>query len=275
MNNNTITATAIITGQQQYFTTADGVRIAWQLDGAEDKPVLVLSNSIATDYHMWDAQIAAFAPHFRVLRFDTRGNGASASPAGDYSISRMSLDVIELLDHLEIDRVHFMGLSLGGFIGQHLAIHAPERIDKLVLTATFAQLGPQDWFNNNIRNLRGTADMQAFEEMFMHNWFSDEMIAAKDPRIQPFRDMVLAMSPIGLAGSFAAVRDTDYRRTAALITHPTLVIGGKYDTVALPAHSEYLAETIPGAQLIMLPTVHLPNVELTEDFNRIVLAFLQ
>ncbi|MBC9914397.1 alpha/beta fold hydrolase [Chitinophaga varians] len=275
MNNDTITTTAIITGQQQYFTTADGVRIAWQLDGAEDKPVVVLSNSIATDYHMWDAQIAAFTPHFRVLRFDTRGNGASGSPAGDYSLNRMSLDVIELLDHLGIDRVHFIGLSLGGFIAQYIATHMPERIDKLILTHTAAHLGPMEGFNNNIKTLREHADMAPFEQMFIRNWFPERMITANDARIQPFRKVILDMSPTGLAGSFAAVRDGDLRKTAALIPHHTLVIGGEYDTVTLPEHSSYLADTIPDAQLVMLPAVHLSNVELTEDFNRIVLGFLQ
>lgn len=275
MNNNNSTTAAIITGQQQYFTTADGARIAYQLDGQEDKPVLVLSNSIATDYHMWDAQIAAFTPHFRILRFDTRGNGASDAPAGDYSLNRMSLDVIELLDHLEIDRVHFMGLSLGGFIAQYIATHIPERIDRLILAHTAAHLGPQDGFNNNIRSLRQHPDMAAFEKMFIHNWFPEKMIITEDARIQPFRKMILDMSPVGLAGSFAAVRDGDLRKTAALIPHQTLVIGGSYDTVTLPEHSEYLAESIPDAQLAMLPAVHLSNVELTEEFNRIVLDFLQ
>ncbi|MGN7819221.1 alpha/beta fold hydrolase [Chitinophaga sp. 22536] len=275
MNNNNITATAIVTGQQQYFTTADGVRIAWQLDGEEDKPVVVLSNSIATDYHMWDAQISAFTPHFRVLRFDTRGNGASGSPAGDYSINRMSIDVIELLDHLGFDRVHFIGLSLGGFIAQYIAIHMPERIDKLVLAHTAAHLGPQDGFNNNIKSLREHADMAPFAQMFIRNWFPEKLISANDARIQPFREVILAMSPTGLAGSFAAVRDSDLRNTAPLVPHHTLVIGGDNDTVTLPEHSVYLAEAIPDAQLVMLPAVHLSNVELAEDFNRITLDFLQ
>lgn len=273
---NALSITAdITTGQQQYFTTGDGVRIAYQLDGDISKPVLALSNSIATNYHMWDAQIPAFTRYFQVLRFDTRGNGASGAPAGDYSLSRMSLDVIELLDHLGIARVHFLGLSLGGFIAQYIATHAPERIDKLILAHTAAHLGPQDGFNNNIRSLRQHPDMAAFEQMFIRNWFPATMINAEDPRIAPFRKEILAMSPTGLAGAFAAVRDGDLRKTAQLIPHQTLVIGGNDDTVTLPEHSAYLAEAIPNARLVMLPAVHLSNVELTETFNQIVLDFLQ
>nr|WP_295873787.1 alpha/beta hydrolase [uncultured Chitinophaga sp.] len=275
MNNTLSTATSIITGQQQYFTTGDGVRIAYQLDGEAGKPVLVLSNSIATNYHMWDAQIAAFGPHFQVLRFDTRGNGASGAPAGDYSLGRMSLDVIGLLDHLGMERVHFLGLSLGGFIAQYIATHAPERIDRLILAHTAAHLGPQEGFNNSIHSLRQQPDMAAFEHMFIHNWFPAAMINAEDPRIAPFRKVILAMSPTGLAGSFAAVRDGDLRATAQLIPHQTLVIGGDNDTVTLPEHSAYLAEAIPNARLVMLPAVHLSNVELKETFNQTVLAFLR
>ncbi|MBC9930057.1 alpha/beta fold hydrolase [Chitinophaga qingshengii] len=275
MTNETLTATTTTTGQQQYFITGDGVRIAYRIDGQEDKPVLVLSNSIATSYHMWDIQIDAFTPHFRILRFDTRGNGSSSAPDGDYSINRMALDVIELLDHLGLDRVHFMGLSLGGYIAQYLAIHAPERIDRLILAHTAPYLGPQDGFNNNIRSLREAPDMQAFARSFIHNWFPAALITAEDPRIQPFREMVLATSPVGLAGSFAAVRDGDLRNTISLIGRHTLIIGGKYDTVTLPEHSEQLAAAIKGSRLVMLPAVHLSNVELPEDFNRIVINFLQ
>lgn len=275
MNNTLSTAAGVISGQQQYFTTGDGVRIAYQLDGNAGNPVLVFSNSIATNYHMWDAQIAAFSPYFRILRFDTRGNGASGAPAGDYSLSRMSLDVIALLDHLGIERVHFLGLSLGGFIAQYIATHAPERINKLILAHTAAHLGPEEGFNNNIRSLRQHPDMAAFENMFIRNWFPAAMIDAEDPRIAPFRKVILAMSPTGLAGSFAAVRDGDLRKTARLIPHQTLVISGDDDTVTLPEHSAFLAVAIPDARLVMLPAVHLSNVELKETFNQTVLEFLQ
>ena len=115
------------------FTTGDGCRIAYRFDGPANKPVLVLSNSIGTTLNMWDMQIQDLSEHFRVLRYDTRGHGASGVPAGAYSMDRLGRDVIELLEALNISRVHFCGLSLGGMVGQWLGIHAPDRIDRLTL----------------------------------------------------------------------------------------------------------------------------------------------
>ncbi|NIG55048.1 alpha/beta fold hydrolase [Chitinophaga sp. Cy-1792] len=262
------------TAQQQYFSTEDGVKIAWRFDGEENKPVLVLSNSIATDYHMWDVQIPEFTRHFRVLRFDTRGNGASDAPAGDYSMSRFAGDVIELLDHLHLEKVDFLGLSMGGFIGQYLAIHYPERINKLILANTSSYLGPSTGFNNNINALREGAPIEGFAKTFIGNWFPKDMMATQPEVVDEFYQMASSITPQGLAGSFAAVRDGDLRKTAGLIQHPTLIIAGKDDTVTLPEHSEQMAATIAKSQLVILPAVHLSNVERKEEFNKLVIDFL-
>lgn len=254
-----------------YFNTSDGSRIAYRLDGAADKPVLVLSNSIATDMHMWDGQLPAFTKYFRVLRFDTRGNGVSSSPEGDYTLERMSLDILELLDSLHMDRVHFLGLSLGGFIGQWLGIHAPNRINKLILANTSPHLGPVEYFNDKISTLRSGGSMEPFANMFITNWFPknyDPAIVAK------FRAMVLATSPRGLAGSFAAVRDADLRSSLSSIKNKTLIIGGTHDGVTLPEHSELMAKSIPNSTIVLLPVVHLSNVESREVFEKTVLDFL-
>src|SRR5262245_19183274 len=100
------------------FTTGDGLRVAYRFDGQADKPTLVLSNSIGVTFSMWDPQIPVLSKHFRVLRYDTRGHGASDVPVGAYSIARLGRDVIEMLDALKISRAHFCGLSLGGMVGQ-------------------------------------------------------------------------------------------------------------------------------------------------------------
>jgi len=223
---------------------------------------------------MWDAQIPAFTKYFRVIRFDTRGNGASDAPAGDYSVARMSLDVIELLDFLDIKRVHFCGLSLGGFIGQWLGVHAPERINKLILANTASYLGPESTWNTQITSLRNNGDMEKFATMFINNWFPEDMIKNNDSTVAAFRSMVLATKPEGLAGSYAAVRDADMRKTIALIPNNTLVIAGKYDVVTQAVHSEKIAGTIPHSKLVVLPAVHMSNVEYKNDFENVVIAFL-
>lgn len=257
-----------------FFTTDDGCRIAYKIDGDFSGPVLTLSNSIATDLTMWDGQIENFSKHFTVLRFDTRGNGLSGTPVGDYSIARMALDVLELLDYLKIAKVHFCGLSLGGFIGQWLGIHASERIEKLILANTSPYLGPAKPWNENIHLLNNGIDATHFEEMFIGGWFSKEMIDEKKDVVLPFRKMICSTSSVGLAGSYAAVRDADFRKTDALILNKTLIIAGKYDQVTKAEHSEQIHAVVPNSELIVLPVVHLTNIERKAEFEKLVLEFL-
>lgn len=257
-----------------HFTTGDGIRIAYRLDGREDRPVLVLSNSIATTFHMWDGQVPELARYFRVLRYDFRGHGGSDAPAGAYSLDRLGRDVLELLDFLGLARVHFLGLSLGGFVGQWLGIHAPERIERLILSNTSPHLGPASYFDEQIRNVLAASNLSATADMFMRNWFPASMLAGWNETVAPFHVAILAMSPQGLAGCFAAVRDADLRRPISLITAPTLVIGGEDDKVTLASHSEAIAAAIPGAELLLLPGVHLLNVEQPMEFMEAVLGFL-
>lgn len=115
-----------------FVQLAEG-ELHYQLDGPVDAPVLVLSNSLGTDLHMWDIQIPAFTAHFRVLRLDTRGHGKSLASKGPYSIEQLGRDVIALLDALDIQRAHFCGLSMGGLIGQWLGINAGHRLQRLVV----------------------------------------------------------------------------------------------------------------------------------------------
>ncbi|HEY0588614.1 MAG TPA: 3-oxoadipate enol-lactonase [Pseudoduganella sp.] len=258
-----------------YITTGDNVRIAYRFDGAEDLPVLILSNSIGTSYHMWDGEVDALSRHFRVLRYDARGHGDSSVPAGAYSLDRLGRDVLEMMDALGIQRAHFLGLSLGGFIGQWLGIHAPERIDRLILSNTAAQLGPASVFDERIAAVRAAPDMRETAEGFLANWFPKHMLDAGGPVIDRFRAMLLATAPEGLAGLFAAVRDADLRRTIRLIEAPTLVIAGRDDTVTSAQHGAGIAAAIPGARLLTLPTVHLSNIECRQDYLGAVLHFLR
>ena len=258
---------------KEFIKTADGIRIAYRFDGSADRPVLLLSNSIGTDLSMWDPQIEGLTKHFHVLRYDSRGHGASDVPTGPYSVDRLGRDAIELLDALNIGRVHFLGLSLGGMVGQWLGIHAPERIDRLILSNTSSYLGPTEQWNDRITSVL-KADPEETAEMFLRNWFPSAVLDMNTPIIAPIRAGLLATDPRGFAGSYAAVRDMDMRRTIKLILSPTLVIGGQYDTVTLPSHSELIAATIPGAKLVMLPVVHLSNLESPEAFMRVVLEFL-
>ncbi|MFB9326306.1 alpha/beta fold hydrolase [Paenibacillus aurantiacus] len=258
-----------------HVTTGDGVRIAYRIEGSAEKPVLLLANSIATSMNMWDGQIAELTRYFRVLRYDYRGHGGSDTPDGPYSFDRLGRDVIELLDALGFERVHVLGLSLGGVVGQWLGIYAPERVDRLILSNTSSYLGPADQWEGLIASVLEPGKLPEFADMFIKNWFPAHLLEQENAVVAKFREMVLATRPQGIAGSWAAIRDMDMRRTAALINHPTLVIAGQYDTVTLPEHGELLAKTVPGAQLLILPAVHLPNVEFQSEYLRAVFEFLQ
>jgi len=258
-----------------YITTGDNVRIAYRFDGAEHLPILILSNSIGTNYHMWDGEVDALSQYFRVLRYDARGHGESSVPPGAYSLDRLGRDVLELMDALGVQRAHFLGLSLGGFIGQWLGIHAPQRIDRLILSNTAAQLGPASVFDERIAAVRAAPDMRETAEGFLANWFPKHMLDAGGPVIDKFRAMLLATDREGLAGLFAAVRDADLRRTIRLIEAPTLVIAGRDDTVTSARHGADIAASIPGARLLTLPTVHLSNIESRQEYLDAVLHFLR
>ncbi|VVE01328.1 3-oxoadipate enol-lactonase [Pandoraea fibrosis] len=257
-----------------FFDTPDGARIAYRIDGPEKAPVLMLSNSIGTDLHMWDAQIPAFSRHFRVLRYDARGHGASSVPPGPYSLAQLGDDVVALLDHLSIARAHFLGLSLGGIVGQWLGVHAASRIDRLMLSNTAAYLGPADVWDAPIAAVLQAKDMRETTQTFLRNWFPAHMLDAEDPLIVPFRETLLATNRHGLAGSWAAVQRADLRHDIARITRPTLVIVGEHDTVTAATFGEVIANTIPGARLHAFPAVHLSNVEFAEEFSEVIIAFL-
>lgn len=259
---------------KSFITTGDGVRIAYRIEGAPDKPALLLSNSIATDLHMWDSQMAALTRHFRVLRYDSRGHGASDAPAGPYSLDRLGRDVVQLLDALGLPRVHVLGLSLGGFVAQWLGIHVPQRVDRLVLAHTAAYLGPPAQWDRAISEVLQAPDMQATAEMFLHNWFPASMLRAAASEVEPFRRTLLTTPRQGVAGSWSAIRDADLRHTLRVIDRPTLVIAGAHDTVTSARHGEEIAAAIADARLAVLPAVHLSNVERPQEFVDLVVAFL-
>jgi 3-oxoadipate enol-lactonase len=257
-----------------FITTGDGARIAYRMDGASGKPVLLLSNSIATDMHMWDGQVAALTRHFRLLRYDARGHGRSDAPAAPYSLDRLGRDVVELLDALGLPRVHVLGLSLGGFIAQWLGIQVPERVDRLVFAHTAAYLGPPSQWDRAIAELLQAPDMRATAEMFLRNWFPASMLRTGGSEVDAFRRTLLATSRDGVAGSWAAIRDADLRRTLRLVDRPTLVIAGAQDTVTSARHGEEIAAAVPGARLAVLPAMHLSNVERPQEFLELLVSFL-
>lgn len=255
------------------FADLSDVRLHFRLDGDESLPVLVLSNSLGTNFNMWDPQIAAFSQRIRVLRYDTRGHGQSSVTNGPYSIAQLAGDVVALLDHLGIARAHFCGLSMGGITGMWLALHHADRLHKLVLCNTAAYIGPpENWTNRAAAVTRdGVTSIAA---AVVDKWLTPEFAAQHPEQVAMLRAMLSATDSTGYAANCLAVRDSDLRREIAGIRVPTLVIAGSGDIPTPPADGRYLAQTIPGAAYVELDGAHLSNLQQTDAFSAAVLDFL-
>ena len=258
-----------------FVQLADG-ELHYQIEGPQDAPVLVLSNSLGTDLHMWDAQIPAFAEHFRVLRFDTRGHGRSLVTQGPYSIEQLGRDVLALLDALHIERAHFCGLSMGGLIGQWLGINAGERLHSLVVCNTAAKIGESAIWDPRIEMVLrdGAAAMVALRDASIARWFTADFAEAHPETAKQITDMLAATSPQGYAANCAAVRDADYREQLGAIKVPTLVIAGSDDAVTPPSGSHFIQERVAGAEYAEFYAAHLSNVQAGDAFSQRVLTFL-
>ena len=245
----------------------------YRLSGPDGAPVLVLSHSLGQDQGMWDPQVEAFSAHFRVLRYDTRGHGASGAPHDEYSIEALGRDVLALADALGIDRFAFCGLSMGGMIGLWLAVNAPDRLTHVVLANTSPRPGAERMEERRKAVLAG--GMQAVADAVMGRFFSPSTLAVNPPIVAAARRVLLATDPHGYAGCCAAVRDCDATPALARIAVPALVISADGD-VSLPwaGHGDVIARGIPGAAVVHLPAAHLSNLEAPRAFASAVLDFL-
>ncbi|WP_028622442.1 3-oxoadipate enol-lactonase [Pseudomonas sp. Ant30-3] len=258
-----------------FVQLAEG-ELHYQMEGPADAPVLVLSNSLGTDLHMWDKQIAAFSQHFRVLRFDTRGHGQSLVTPGPYSIEQLGRDVLALLDALQIERAHFCGLSMGGLIGQWLGINAGDRLHKLVVCNTAAKIGDSSVWDPRIETVLrdGTAAMVALRDASIARWFTADFAEANPAAAKKITDMLAATSPEGYAANCAAVRDADFRDQLSSIKVPLLVIAGSEDAVTPPSGGHFIQQHVQGAEYAEFYAAHLSNVQADKAFSERVVAFL-
>jgi 3-oxoadipate enol-lactonase len=249
------------------------VKLYYEWSGAEHLPVLLLSNSLGTNLHMWDSQIEPFVQHFRILRFDTRGHGQSSVTPGPYTIEQLSWDVVHLLDELQIGRAYFCGLSMGGMIGMFLGINTAGRFHKIVVSSTAAKIGTTDSWATRIQAVQ-KGGMKGVVDTVLGRWFTEGFRTAHPAEIQSVRVMLESTSPDGYIANCAAVRDSDQRDTVAKIHIPCLIVVGSQDPGTPPTEAHFLQKTIPGAQLVELQGSHLCNIESKNQFNQHVLQFL-
>ena len=255
------------------FATVNNTRLYYKLEGSSKRPVLVLSHSIGTDHGMWAPQMDDLLSLFQVLRYDTRGHGASEVSPGD-SIEQLGRDVLGLVDSLGFGKFAFCGLSLGGMIGQWLGAHVPDRLTGLILANTSPLMTPaSNWDARRKLVLEG--GMAAVVDIAMQRFFSPETLTRDDPYAASVRTTLLSTDPIGYADCCSAIRDMDHIKILKDIRVPTLVIAGVRD-VSTPwtGHGEILAREIADAQAILLPAAHLSNIERPHSFTMAVCEFL-
>lgn len=251
----------------------NGTRLHYRFDGEEDAPVLMMSNSLGTDLHMWDGQVESLMQYFRLLRYDSRGHGKSASPEGPYSIDMLAQDALGLLDTVGIERAHFCGLSMGGMVGQWLGAHTPGRVDRLVLCNTSAHLPPASLWDGRIEAVT-SGGMEAITEAVVERWFTAAFRQSNRDDVGKVKAMLLATPPTGYAGCCAAIRDLDLREIASAITALSMIVVGEHDPATPPDHGEFLQHSIHGSRLARLDSAHLSNIEATAAFNQAVVTFL-
>lgn len=255
-----------------FFDTGTG-KLYYEIEGPDDAPVLVLSNSLGTTLAMWLPQLASLTEHFRVLRYDTRGHGQSEVTTGPYSIAQLGRDVVALLDGLNIPSAHFCGLSMGGMTGIWLGVNAPDRIGRLVLCNTSAAIGVPEVWNARIAKVKQDG-MESIIDGVLERWFTADFLEHATAQVERVRHMLRNTSAEGYVANCAAVRDMDQRSELSRITAPTLVIGGRHDKATPPEHGELIARAIPGAKYVELNAAHLSNWEVAQAFTQQLLSFL-
>jgi 3-oxoadipate enol-lactonase len=255
------------------FVEAGELRTHYALTGGEEEPVLVFSNSLGTDFSMWDPQMAEMQGRFRILRYDTRGHGQSSATSGDYTIEQLGRDVIGLLDALGLDRVHFCGLSMGGVIGMWLGVHAPNRLHRLVLCNTAARIGTKELWNARIASVCKDG-IKPVAAAVIERWFTPEFRASSPGKVAWAQRMLEKSPPEGYAACCAALREMDQREIVAQIRIPTLVIYGGSDPVIPLPDAHFLSERISGAIEAELAAAHLSNVEQDGAFTEALSSFL-
>lgn len=256
---------------------ANGIEMNYELSGPEAAPVLMLSHSLACSLAMWDPQVGVLEPHYQVLRYDTRGHGGTEAPAGPYTLEQLGDDAISLMEAVGIEAVHWVGLSMGGMIGQCIALKEPTRLRSLTLcdTSAFLPKESQPIWQERIDRARQKG-MEALVQETMARWFTPPYQSRDLPGLRLIKEQFLATPVTGYIGCTEAIRGLDYLNRLSGIGIPTLIIVGEEDLGTPVASAEAMHARIKGSRLVVLPSAaHLSNVEQPEAFNAALTAFLK
>lgn len=252
----------------------NGVQLHYSLTGPADKPVIVFSNSLGTDFRVWDRLVERFDGRYRMLRYDKRGHGLSQAMPAPYAMDDHVDDLIGLLDHLKLDSVVVCGLSVGGLIAQGLAARQPERMRAMILMDTAAKIGTADLWNDRMAAIE-KGGIEVVGDPTMIRWFSDKFRAERPEETLVWRNMMTRTTQDGYLGTCAAIRDVDLTTSTKNIAMPVLGIGGSEDGSTPPDVVRGTIDLIKGGRFELVEgSGHIPCVENPDKVVSLIDGFL-
>jgi 3-oxoadipate enol-lactonase len=268
-----------LTGEEEapMQITVNGLSVNYTLDGRASGPVITMSNSLASNLSMWDPQMSVLASRYRILRYDTRGHGGTDAPPGPYSLDELTEDVRALVQALGITRTHFIGLSMGGMIGQIMALKYPQLLQSVVLCDTMSRVPTEakPLWDDRIHTAE-TQGMEPLVEPTLARWFTEPFRQQGSPVLDRVRTMIRTTPPQGYAGCCHAIAALNLTEHLQAISLPTLIIVGEDDPGTPVAASRVIHEQIKGSELVILKSAaHLSNMEQPEAFNQALTVFME
>jgi 3-oxoadipate enol-lactonase len=237
-------------------------------------PVLVLSNSLGTNLHIWDAMMDDLTAHFDVIRYDQRGHGRSPHFHDPYTVADLGKDLVELMDDEAVDRAYFCGVSMGGLTGLWLGVHRPDRLLGLILSNTASKIGTDETWNDRIHTVL-ECGLEPIGGVVVSGWVSAVLRNSDPVLFQGLVDMLLEQDPASYAAACGAVRDADFSEAIAGIEVPTLVIAGTYDSPTPPGAAHALASAIPGAHYATVSAAHVSPIEAPRQYADALVGFIK
>ncbi len=251
----------------------DDVTLNYREDGTPDGAPVVFANSLGTDLHLWDTVLPHLPEGLRLIRYDKRGHGRSSVPPAPYSMGALVRDAEALLDHLGVREAAFVGLSIGGMIGQGLAVKRPDQLRVLVLSNTAARIGTREMWQQRIDMVR-KAGIEALADAVLERWFSRDFRAT--PELARWREMLVNQPAEGYAGCCAAISGTDFYSATAGLRLPVLGIAGSEDGATPPDLVRETTDLVPGSRFELIRRAgHLPCVERPRTYARLLTGFLR
>ena len=253
------------------FQSADA-QINYQTFGEPSSPALVFSNSLGTNYGMWQKQFNELKDQFFVICYDTRGHGSSSTPNGPYTLEQLGEDVVRLLDHLNISKAAFCGISMGGLTGQWLAIHRPEHFAKIVVSNTAAKIGNEAAWKDRVALVREQG-LQPIADTAAGRWFTPSFIDAHPDVIAAMSQDLANGSAFGYANCCEALAVADLRAEIKDAKTPLMVVVGTEDPVTTLPDGEYIQSQVAGSQLATGAASPIANLDKPTEFTQLLRDF--